>query len=179
MQTLWTQAGSAITAALSAIGGPTTPGANILPNGGFEQPASVSWQIAAGWTEGSAADFAGANPNDAEVLVQTSQTDGGTYALECGFLPGYSFATTQSGAACGINTTGIPVIPGETYTITGDMLSTQPAGVGWDIHLVVIFTVAGVSITSLGQYVPSTEIVGNIQHLTWPVPAGVPPPTRG
>ena len=148
------------------------PVTDVLPNGGFEQPATLSWQVAAGWTEGNAANFAGANPNDAEVVVQSSQTDGGSYALECGFLPGYSFATTQSGAACAINTTGIPVIPGESYTISGDMLSTQPAGVGWDIHLAVIFTVAGVSVTSQGQYIPGSDIVGNSLHLSWPVQSG-------
>ncbi len=144
---------------------------NVLTNGGFEQPATLSWQLASGWTEGSANDFAGGNPTDAQVLVQTSQVDSGSYALQCGFVAGYDFAAGANGAACAINTVGIPVIPGESYTLSGDMLSTPPAGTGW-YPSVNFLWITGVSeITSSGQLIPGANIVSS-GSLTWPVAAG-------
>lgn len=148
------------------------PGPQVLTNGGFEQPATQGWQVAAGWAEGNAGNFAGVNPTDAQVIVETAQTDGGGDALQCGFVSGYTFAANAAAAACAINTVGIPVIPGESYTITGDMLSAEPAGAGgWSPELHLLFTVPGVEITSSEQSIPLSKVV-SYESLYWPVQSG-------
>lgn len=140
---------------------------NMVLNGGFETPATVSGQIAAGWVEVSPQDIGGTNPIDAEVIVETSTVDSGGSALQCGFVAGHDFpADYGSGASAG-TAVGIPVIAGESYTLSGDMLSSNPTtGGSWNPILAAWFTDSAGTATTLG-----TNSISH-SYLEWPVVSG-------
>ena len=168
MQTLWTQAANAIITALSVTGSPTTLGPDLVQNGGFEQPSTASGQICAGWTTApNNGIFTGSSPTDSQVIVQQSQVESGSYALETGFVSGYSFPANFASGAAAINAVGIPVTPGETYTIVADMLGSPISGWANNYEIEWVFTPSGVT----GATITSTDLLGN-GFLTWPVSAG-------